>query len=272
MSFNYEESVWGSGTASLSPAAPSAVRLKESLSALSGLSGGAKVLEVGCGAGQFIRAVKQHRPDWLCYGCDISATAIAQAQTYNDKVIYEISAADALPYPEHFFDAIFIYDVLEHARDYEVLLKEIKRVLCPGGFVYCYVPCEGDWLSVWHYLDNLKMFSGLTTKYAGHINRFSRRVWRKIFSDAGLRVAKVRYSEHFFGQILGVAVFYTMDKQVKQNPGQQINNEQFFEKFNKQRGAWLGFFKKLVNVLIYFESRLLRFVPSPNAHFIIKRS
>lgn len=271
MSFNYEESVWGKGTASLKPVAPSAIRLKESLNALSGLSGGAKILEVGCGAGQFIRAIKQKRSDLLCYGCDISVAAIVSAQAQNDKVIYEISSVDYLPYPDHFCDAILIYDVLEHAPDYKILLKEMKRVLNPGGLVYCYVPCEDDWLSVWHYLNNWEQFKDLTNKYAGHVNRFSRKIWRKIFINSGLRVVKIRYSEHLIGQLLGVMVFSAMDKQAIKNPGQQINNEQFFNALNKQQGSWFGFFKKLVNILIYLESRLFRLLPSPNAHFVLKK-
>lgn len=271
MIFDYEQSVWGKGTASFFWTTPSAVRLRESLNALAEFNGGEKVLEVGCGAGQFIRALKKRRAELLCYGCDISNTAIAEAKTYKDKVIYENNTATALPYPDHFFDAILIYDVLEHVSDHLSLLKEIKRVLNPGGIIYCYLPCEGDWLSLWRYFSHTKKFTGLTEKYAGHINRWSRSQWRSIFTSAGLRVKKVRYSEHLLGQILGLAVFSAMDKAARQNGITRLNNEQFFAQINSARGLWWSRFKKVINILIYLESRLLRFIPSPNTHFILQK-
>ena len=195
MPFNYEQSIWGAGEAELKWSSPTAFRLKQALGALSGLSSG-KVLEVGSGAGQFIRALKHLRPNLECHGCDISAEAIKTAKTKNDGVIYELNSS-VLPYQDNFFDAVLIFDVLEHVADYQGLLVEIKRILKPGGIFYCFVPCEGDWASLWYYLRHFIAFKDLTEKYAGHINHLSRGQWLKNFNKAGFTVEQKRYSEHF---------------------------------------------------------------------------
>jgi ubiquinone/menaquinone biosynthesis C-methylase UbiE len=74
-------------------------------------------MELGCGAGQFIRAVAAIRPDLKCYGSDISDSALAIAKQAHDGVVYDLSGEKRLPYEDGFFDAIVLYDVLEHVPD-----------------------------------------------------------------------------------------------------------------------------------------------------------
>ena len=163
MTFNYEQSIWGRGVATLKPSDPRAWRLRMALQALAKLPAESKVLELGCGAGQFIRAVKNLRPELVCHGCDISATALALAKKTNDSVSYEFSS-EVLPYGDNSFDAVLIFDVLEHVENPAAILSEVRRVLKPGGIFYAFVPCEGDWLSLWHLLDILGLKKELTKK------------------------------------------------------------------------------------------------------------
>lgn len=264
MPFNYEQSIWGVGEAQLKWGSPTAFRLKQALGALSGLPAG-KVLEVGCGAGQFIRAIKHLRPNLECHGSDISAEAIKTAKIKNDGVIYEPNS-NVLPYPDNSFNAVLIFDVLEHVADYKKLLAEIKRILKPSGIFYCFAPCEGDWTALWYYLRHFKVFTNLTEKYAGHVNHFSRAKWLKDFKEAGFEVERKRYSEHFLGQLLGVVVFWLMDKKAGEG---QMNNETFFAELNQNQSGFLTLIKKTVNSLIYLESIIFSRLPSPNLHVVI---
>lgn len=269
MPFNYEQSIWGVGQAELKWSSPAAFRLKQAFGALVGLSFG-KILEVGCGGGQFIRAVKHFRPELECHGSDISAEAIKAAKNKNDGVIYKLNSS-ILPYPDNSFDAILIFDVLEHVAAYREFLAEIKRVLKPGGIFYCFVPCEGDWTSIWHGLRYFSAFKNLTEKYAGHVNHFSRKKWLDDFKEAGFIVAQKRYSEHFLGQLLGVAVFWLMAKRGQRAGGGQMNNEAFFAGLNQNPSAVFSLFKKIINSLIYLESALFSRLPSPNLHVVLKK-
>lgn len=245
---------------------PASFRLRQSLKAIGRLAKGARVLEVGCGAGQFIRAVKQIRPELECFGCDISEAAINSAQQQKDGVEYSLSEPSSLPYAHDYFDAILIYDVLEHAQDVPALLRECNRVLKADGVFYCFVPCEGDWLSLWNLLGKFHLGERLTGKYAGHINKFSRGSLSRLLRDYGFSPSRIRYSEHILGQLVGVASFVMMDRFAKKNHAEQVNNEEFFARIKS------GALKKMVNFLLNLESAVFSLIPSPNVHITLKKT
>jgi len=266
--FDYEKSIWGRGTASLDWKSPTSFRLHQALSAISGLKQGAKVLEVGCGAGQFIRAIKKNRPELDCYGSDISKTAIEAAEKERDGVLYSLSGEKNSPYENNFFDAVLIFDVLEHVADPDAMLVEVNRLLKINGVFYCFAPCEGDSLSLWHWIKKLaRTGHELTKKYAGHINYFSRRSLIDLFKKNNFVLKKVCYSEHFLGQILGVIAFIAMDRAVKKKKIIQINNETYFAK--EKQSSIVKFLKNFVNTAVYLESVVFSGIPSPNVHLTV---
>ncbi len=268
MAYDYEKSIWGKGTASLDWKSSTSFRLRQALATLTELKAGAKVLEIGCGAGQFIRAIKKNRPDLECYGCDISQNALEAAKQANDGVIYNLSEQKGTSYASGFFDAVLIFDVLEHVDDPDAMLAEINRVMKTGGVFYCFVPCEGDFLSLWHWIKKIIKEKGheLTKQYAGHINYFSRRSLFDLFKKNNFSVIRARYSEHFLGQILGIMTFAAMDRMVRKKKLVQINNETYFAK--AKPSPIIRFIKNIVNTAVYLESALFSRVPSPNAHLV----
>lgn len=267
MSFDYEQSIWGKGEATLNWSDPTNIRLRQALAALRSLLPHSKVLEVGCGAGQFIRALKRKRSEVIAYGCDISRSAIDTALAKNDHVSYVVSDPERLPYADNEFDAVVFFDVLEHVNNPAGLLQEIWRVLKPKGVLYGFVPCERDWLSVWHWLDMFGLKREVTKKYAGHINFFSRSELLELLTAQQYNVAQVRYSEHVFGQLLGVAAFYYMDYTAHRTGVTQVNNESAVASlWQRVPFRWL---KQFVNMLVTVESFVLSRVPSPNVHFVV---
>ena len=288
MSYNYEQSIWGRGEASLRWSDPTAFRLKQALNAIGNLPAGATVLEVGCGAGQFIRAIKKLRPELECAGCDISNEAVGIAKKQNDGVKYWVSSAyhvtcETSPCPlpstgsgqalcegEWIFDAVLVFDVLEHVDDPAALLTEIRRVLKPNGIFYAFVPCEGDWLSLWHFLDKLHLKKDITKKHAGHIQYFSRASLKKLFGENQFTIERIRYSEHFVGQLLGILAFSLMNRAAKWPGMSQINNESYFSSQNSQSGL-ARVLKNIVNTCVYIESVLFSCFPSPNVHVVVRK-
>ncbi len=271
MAFDYEKSIWGHGNASLRLSSPTYFRLRQSLQSLSGLKAGAKVLELGCGAGQFIREIKKIRPELDCYGCDISQHAIAIAKQANDGVQYDLSTENRSVYEDNFFDAVLIYDVLEHVENPGLILAEIHRILKSGGVFYSFVPCEADSLSFWNLLHKLGLKRELTKMYAGHINKFSRHSLVGLVESHGFTVSRIRYSEQVLGQLLGLAAFFSMDRFAKKNNLHQVNNEQYFYDLGQKGGGSLKIIKDIINSLVATESITFSRVPSPNVHLMVTK-
>lgn len=272
MSFDYEKSLWGKGEASLKWTSPTSFRLERALDALINLPSKSLVLEVGTGIGQFIRAIKKNRPELICHGCDISKEALDHARQYNDGVEYVLNSEN-LPYADSSVDAVVIFDVLEHVEHPQLMIKEVNRVLKRGGLFYCFVPCEGDKLSLWNMLDTLHLKNELTKKYAGHINYFSRGELKNLFIKNNFEVITSYYSEHLVGQIIGIIAFLMMHRAARRRGLSQINNETYFEELkNKQRQSRFGrLVRDFVNSAIYLESKILQRIPSPNIHLVLKK-
>jgi 2-polyprenyl-6-hydroxyphenyl methylase / 3-demethylubiquinone-9 3-methyltransferase len=96
-----------------------------------------EVLEVGCGGGLICDELA-HRGA-LAVGIDPSTGALqdARAHTQHSGVgqvtYFERGYAESLPYADGSFSVIACLDVLEHVQDLRATLKEMARVLAPGG-------------------------------------------------------------------------------------------------------------------------------------------
>ena len=96
---------------------------------------GKTVLDVGC-AGGFMSEALDARGAAVT-GIDPAEDAIAAAQAHAHKgsrdIRYDVGVGEALPYADESFDAVVCVDVLEHVADLEQVIREIARVLKPGG-------------------------------------------------------------------------------------------------------------------------------------------
>lgn len=106
---------------------------------------GRRVLDAGCGTGGLMRRLG----GWEWTGVDVEPAACALARERTGAEIVEASLA-ALPWAEATFDAVTSVDVLYHIEDDVGALREMVRVLRPGGRVVINVPAY-PWL--WSYHD-----------------------------------------------------------------------------------------------------------------------
>jgi 2-polyprenyl-6-hydroxyphenyl methylase/3-demethylubiquinone-9 3-methyltransferase len=96
-----------------------------------------EVLDVGCGGGLLSEGMAERRS--IVVGIDPSEDALRVARAHTQKsglgqnTFFEQGYAESLPYADGSFSVIVCMDVLEHVQDPEVVIKEITRVLAPGG-------------------------------------------------------------------------------------------------------------------------------------------
>jgi 2-polyprenyl-6-hydroxyphenyl methylase / 3-demethylubiquinone-9 3-methyltransferase len=100
-----------------------------------------EVLEVGCGGGLICEALASRGA--LTVGIDPSEGALQAAREHTRRsglgqtTYFEQGYAESLPYADGSFSVIVCLDVLEHVQDLHATIKEIARVLAPGGvFVF----------------------------------------------------------------------------------------------------------------------------------------
>lgn len=103
---------------------------------------GSKILDLGCGRGEFLRGFI--RCGLNGYGVDQSF--IAKSVCPEAEILQSDLENEPLPYDDNSFDVIFSKSVLEHFYYPEKLVTEIYRVVKPGGLVITMVP---DWESVY---------------------------------------------------------------------------------------------------------------------------
>jgi 2-polyprenyl-6-hydroxyphenyl methylase/3-demethylubiquinone-9 3-methyltransferase len=100
-----------------------------------------EILEVGCGGG--LVASTLVRRGAIVYGIDPSAESLVEARTHlqqdnlGQNAYFQRGYAEALPYADGSFSVIVCMDVLEHVSNLDATIREIARVLAPGGvFVF----------------------------------------------------------------------------------------------------------------------------------------
>ena len=101
---------------------------------------GRDVLDVGCNTGYgTVRLVQEARS---VTGVDVSPAAVAAARTREggESVRFEVIDGLGLPFPDHSFDLVTSFQVVEHVADPGPYLREIRRVLRPGGIAILTTP------------------------------------------------------------------------------------------------------------------------------------
>ena len=95
-------------------------------------SAASRVLEVGCGTGNYVSAL-QSRVGCACWGIDPSEEMLNQARKRSSAVDYRQGRAEDLGFAPESFDLVFSVDVIHHVVDRQTYLEQAFRVLAPGG-------------------------------------------------------------------------------------------------------------------------------------------
>jgi ubiquinone/menaquinone biosynthesis C-methylase UbiE len=99
---------------------------------------GSKVLDVGCGAGQL--AGELMRRGYEAWGMDISEAMVAFARQQYHRDRFQAGDIERMDYADNTFDAVTCLGVLEYLSRDEPALREMWRILKPGGWAVITTP------------------------------------------------------------------------------------------------------------------------------------
>jgi SAM-dependent methyltransferase len=98
------------------------------------ITAASKVLEVGCGTGNYAGALAA-ATGCRCWGVDPSAEMLSEARRRNPRIEFRRGEAGRLEFEPAFFDVVFSVDVIHHVRDRAQAFREAGRVARAGGRV-----------------------------------------------------------------------------------------------------------------------------------------
>jgi len=98
------------------------------------------VLDVGCGLGHGLLAVRHYLPAAALTGLDFSTVALAHARSLLPAATFVAGDLYATPFADGAFDLVLCLETLEHVLDPTAALGELRRLCAPGGRVVLTVP------------------------------------------------------------------------------------------------------------------------------------
>lgn len=144
-----------------------------------------RILDVGAAVGAFVERARF--AGWQAEGVEPSTWAAAYARDILRQPV-ATGTLEGAEYPAATFDVVTLWEVIEHLPEPLSTLREIHRVLKPGGFLALSTPDARSPVS--QLLG--RRWPGWR-KVPEHLFFFDRRTLRKLLGDAGFEVAKERY-------------------------------------------------------------------------------
>ncbi len=175
---------------------------------IAGAELGRRVLEVGCGVGNFSDHLRDRD---LVVGIDIDSDCISRwRERFSDRPHYRGLVIDdefsGYPALSGFgFDSVACLNVLEHIEDHEGALKQMRELLPCGGRVVLLVPA-------------FEALYGEIDVRLGHFRRYTRGSLSSVAESAGFLVRRLRYMNFvgFFAWWANAKIF----RRTEQSPAQ----------------------------------------------------
>jgi len=166
---------------------------------------GACVLEAGCGVGAYSSQIGR-RYSSCVEAFDIEFERVREARRDTPHAV--VAAAEAVPYRSDLFDLVISNEVIEHVQDDRAAVREMVRVLRPGGRLVLF--CPNRWYPVeqhgWYWrgeyrFGNIPLINYLPDRWRDrlvpHVRTYTARRLRRLFD--GLPVRIVHHSRIFGG-------------------------------------------------------------------------
>lgn len=152
---------------------------------LADLPSGARILDVGCGKGDFLKFIQKQRPDLELYGLDLSPNESVAGITFIQKLVEEYE-------PDERYDAIVTMAVIEHIDNIQDFAKRLKDLVKPNGLVAVMTLDDGSLLyKVGRFFNKIGINIVYNRIYqAHHLHHFNRNSLRTLLEQEGMELVE----------------------------------------------------------------------------------
>lgn len=159
----------------------------------------ARVLDVGCGIGTYVRRFRQYSDD--VHGIEVEEERVAEASEELPNIV--LAKGEALPYPDDHFDLVFSNEVIEHVDDDRATAAEMVRVTRPGGTIVIFAPnrlypfeTHGAYFGKRYVFGNIPLINWLPDplrdRFAPHVRAYTQRGLQHLFSGEPVKLVRHR--------------------------------------------------------------------------------
>lgn len=150
------------------------------------LPDGARILDVGCGDGEYLTNLERINSSWELEGIDFGETAVKLARSQGLQVVQ--GNYENVDLGENRYDLIILNQVIEHFSEPQKVVEKIARELKPGGYANIETPCLDGWD---HHLFKNQYWGGY--HFPRHLVLFSEATIRRFMASRGFETIRVRY-------------------------------------------------------------------------------
>jgi SAM-dependent methyltransferase len=159
----------------------------------------ARVLDVGCGIGTYVRRFRQYSDD--VHGIEVEEERVVAASEELPNIV--LAVGEALPYPDDHFDLVFSNEVIEHVKDDRATAAEMVRVTKPGGYIVAFAPnrlypfeTHGAYFGKRYVFGNIPLVNWLPDplrdRFAPHVRAYTMRGIERLFAGRPVRLVHHR--------------------------------------------------------------------------------
>jgi len=168
-----------------------------------------RILDFGCGVGAFVRRLREFSPSVT--GFDVDRDSVRRG--VEEVPDLALAVGEKLPYKDGAFDVVLLHEVLEHVDNDLQTMREVRRVLAPGGRAVIFCPnrlypfeTHGIFIGKRYVFGNMPFVNYLPdflrNRLVPHARVYSRRRLRRIYRKAGLRAVIHSYVYPGFDHIV----------------------------------------------------------------------
>lgn len=146
-------------------------------------------LDVGAGRGEFISFLKS-KTDWRLYGVDLMHTNIPGTEWFVQDLNRNLQFQSGM------FDVVTCIEVIEHVENPRKIVREMFRILKPGGTLVVSTPNNQSWRAVLSYIFRDHFVDFTQSSYPAHITAVNRTDLARMCAEAGFADVHFDYTNY----------------------------------------------------------------------------